>query len=99
DSLIGTSPEAEYVLLRTENSSYERRIEEANWAAAAEYADSIGVDVINTSLGYTDFDVDEESYTYADMDGNTTLISRASQLASERGMLVVNSAGNSGNLP
>jgi subtilisin family serine protease len=97
DSLIGTAPDASYLLCITEDVQVERRIEEANWAAAAEYADSVGIDVINTSLGYTLFDSDEESYTYEDLDGSTTLITRASNIAAEKGMLIVTSAGNSGN--
>lgn len=99
DSLIGTAPDASYLLCITEDVQVERRIEEANWAAAAEYADSVGIDVINTSLGYTLFDSDEESYTYEDLDGSTTIITRASNIAAEKGMLVVTSAGNSGNSP
>lgn len=97
DSLIGTAPDASYLLCITEDVSVERRIELANWAAAAEYADSAGVDVINTSLGYTLFDVDEENFTYELLDGNTTLITRASNIAASKGILPVTSAGNSGN--
>lgn len=97
DSLIGTAPDASYLLCITEDVSVERRIELANWAAAAEYSDSAGVDVINTSLGYTLFDVDEENFTYELLDGNTTLITRASNIAASKGILPVTSAGNSGN--
>jgi len=97
DSLIGTGYGASYGLFITEDVSVERRIEEANWARAAEYADSAGYNIINTSLGYTVFDVIEETYTYADMDGETTLITRASDIAASKGMLIVTSAGNSGN--
>ncbi len=96
DSLIGTAPEASYLLCITEDVQQERRIEEAYWTAAAAYADSIGIDIINTSLGYTTFDVINENYTYADLDGNTALITRASDIAASRGMLIVSSAGNSG---
>jgi hypothetical protein len=96
-SLIGTAPDASYLLCTTEDVDIERRIEEANWAAAAEYADSVGVDIINTSLGYTEFDLVEENYTYEDLDGNTTLITRASDIAASKGILMVTSAGNSGN--
>ncbi|MFN2423223.1 MAG: S8 family serine peptidase [Cryomorphaceae bacterium] len=94
--MIGTAPDASYILCITEDVTFERRIEEAHWIAAAEYADSLGVDVINTSLGYTDFDVLEENYTYEDMDGNTTLITRGSDIAASRGILIVTSAGNQG---
>lgn len=97
DSLIGTAPGASYFLCITENTDSELRVEEANWAAAAEYADSAGVDIINTSLGYSEFDFDYLNYTYADMDGNTTIITRALDIAASRGMLLVSSAGNSGN--
>ncbi|MEM9051646.1 MAG: S8 family serine peptidase, partial [Bacteroidota bacterium] len=96
-SLIGTAPEASYLLCITEDVQIERRIEEANWAAAAEYADSVGVDIINTSLGYTLFDLDEEDHSYEGLDGNSTLITRASNIATSKGILTVNSAGNSGN--
>lgn len=97
DSLIGTAPESSYLLCITEDVFSERRIEEALWAVAAAYVDSVGVDIINTSLGYTTFDVVMENYTYADLDGNTALITRASDIAASRGMLIVTSAGNSGN--
>ncbi|MFN2429487.1 MAG: S8 family peptidase [Cryomorphaceae bacterium] len=97
DSLIGTAPGASYSLCITENTDSELRIEEANWAAAAEYADSAGVDIINTSLGYSLFDFDYLNYSYADMDGNTTIITRAADVAASRGILMVSSAGNSGN--
>ena len=96
DSIIGTAPKASYLLAVTEDVSQERRIEEAHWEAAAEYADSAGADIINTSLGYHSFDVIEDGYSYSDMDGNTTLITRASDIAATRGMLLVTSAGNSG---
>ncbi len=94
--MIGTAPAASYLLCVTEDVSQERRIEEALWIMGAEYADSVGVDIINTSLGYSDFDVETENYTYADMDGNTALITRGADIAASRGMLVVSSAGNQG---
>ena len=97
DSLIGTAPKASYFLGITEDVTQERRIEEVYWEIGAEYADSLGVDIINTSLGYSTFDVIEDNYTYADMDGNTALITRAADIAASRGMLIVNSAGNEGN--
>ena len=98
DSLIGTSPEANYILFRTEDSNSETLIEEDNWTAAAEYADSIGVNIINSSLGYTIlYDDTLNSHSYMDMDGNSTIITIAADLAASRGILVVNSAGNSGN--
>lgn len=97
--MIGTAPRANYILCITEDVAIERRIEEALWIMAAEYADSLGADIINTSLGYTDFDDLTENYTYADMDGNTALITRGSNMAASRGMLLVTSAGNQGHTP
>lgn len=94
---IGTAFKANYYLFRTENASSEKEIECANWAIAAEKADSLGVDVLNTSLGYTTFDDESMNYSYAQLDGNTTLITRAADYAAATGMLVVNSAGNEGN--
>jgi serine protease AprX len=96
-SFIGTAPNASYFLLRTEDAPTEFRIEEDNWTAAAEFADSAGADIINSSLGYSDFDDSTMTYTYADMNGKTTRISQAATIASRKGMIVVNSAGNSGN--
>lgn len=95
--LIGTAPEANFLLLRSEDANSEFIIEEDNWITAAEYADSSGVDIINTSLGYTRFDDPRQDHIYADMDGNTTRISRAADIAASKGMLVVISAGNGGN--
>lgn len=98
-TFVGTAPHAQYLLARTEDVGSERHIEEDNWLEAMEWADSLGVDVISTSLGYTEFDPGEGDYTYADMDGNTTIITRAADLASSRGILCVVAAGNSGNSP
>lgn len=97
DSLVGTAPKADYYLFVTEDNSQENTVEEDNWVRAIEYADSLGTDVTNTSLGYTEFQDPGTSYTYNDMDGNTTIITRAADMAAKKGMLVVNSAGNSGN--
>jgi len=94
--IIGTAPEASYWLLRTEDGGSEYLIEEYNWVSGAEFADSAGVDVINSSLGYSEFDDPSQNHTYEDMDGNTTPISIGGDIAASRGMLVVNSAGNSG---
>ncbi len=99
DSLIGTAPESNYLICITEDVDQERRVEEAYWVAAAAFADSVGVDIINTSLGYTTFDVVDENYTYADLDGQTTLITRGSDMAASKGMLIVTSAGNNGDDP
>ena len=99
DEFMGTAPKASFWLLRTEDAGSETLIEEYNWAVAAEFADSAGVDIINSSLGYTTFDIESQNHTYADMDGKTTVISRAATMASRKGMIVCNSAGNSGNNP
>lgn len=93
---VGTSPDANYFLLRTEDVATEQPIEEYNWAMGAEYADSAGVDVISSSLGYNTYDNPIFDYTYADMNGNTTVVTRMADLAAKKGMLVVSSAGNSG---
>lgn len=93
---IGTCPKANFMLLRSEDTSTEFVLEEFNWASAAEYADSMGVDVINTSLGYNRFTDSSQDYSYSDLDGNTSTIARAADLASSKGILVVVSAGNEG---
>ena len=97
DSMIGTAPHASVYLLRSEEEAEEYLVEEYNWVAAAEYADSVGADIINSSLGYTTYDANSQSYDYQDLDGNKTVITRAANIASSKGVLVVNSAGNSGN--
>jgi len=94
---IGTAPKAEYWLLRSEDAGTETVSEEYNWVAAAEFADSVGADLINSSLGYTTFDNPSDNHAYNDLDGNTTVITRAADIAAGKGILVVNSAGNSGN--
>ncbi len=95
--MIGTAPEASYLLLKSEDSHSEYPIEEDYWTAAVEYADSAGVDVISSSLGYFEFDAHELSYRQSDLNGKTALISRAATMAAERGILVFCSAGNEGN--
>ncbi|OFY14042.1 MAG: hypothetical protein A2X11_06135 [Bacteroidetes bacterium GWE2_42_24] len=94
--LVGTAPHATYFLIRTEEGPTESLVEEYNWAAGAELADSIGADVINSSLGYTTFDNPLFNHSYSDLDGKTTPVSIAAGRAASRGMLVVNSAGNEG---
>jgi serine protease AprX len=94
--LVGTAPEASYWLLRSEEAATEYLVEEYYWASAAEFADSVGADVINSSLGYTRFDDPSQDHTYADMDGVTVPCTRAANYAASRGMMVVVSAGNSG---
>ena len=94
--LIGPAFGASFILARTENDSSETPIEEDNWVAAMEWADSIGVDVTSTSLGYLTYDSPHPSWTWEDMNGNTTLITRAADMAVAKGIVVVNSAGNNG---
>ncbi|WP_020601663.1 S8 family serine peptidase [Spirosoma spitsbergense] len=96
NQLYGTAYKASFILLRTEDAATEKQIEEANWLFGAEYADSAGVDVISSSLGYTQFDDPATSYTYQNMDGKTALSSRAAQIATETGIVVVVAAGNEG---
>jgi serine protease AprX len=98
EEMIGTSPEADYWLLRSEEAPLENIIEEYNWVSAAEFADSVGADVINSSLSYFDFDMPEWSYDYSEMDGNTAISTIGADIASSKGMIVCNSAGNSGYL-
>ncbi len=95
-NLIGPAFGATYILAKTENTDSETPAEEDNWIAAAEWADSIGVDVTSTSLGYLGMDPPYEGYTWQDMDGNTATITIGADLAVKRGIVVVNSAGNEG---
>ncbi len=92
--LMGAAPEASYLLIRSEDVHSEYLIEEANWLRAAEIADSAGVYIINSSLGYTEFDCPSQNYTYDDLDGESTISARAANYAHQRGMLVISSAGN-----
>lgn len=94
--LIGTAPKASFWLLRSEYVVSEHLIEEYNWASAAEFADSVGVDIINSSLGYIDFDYPQWNHSYENMDGESNVVTIAADRAASRGILVVNSAGNSG---
>jgi len=94
--LIGTAPKASYWLLRTEDGASENLIEEYNWVSGAEWADSVGADVINSSLGYTTFDDPNKSHAYEDMDGDTAPATIGADMAAGRGILVVNSLGNEG---
>jgi len=97
--LIGPAYGATYILAKTENTDWERHIEEDAWVAAAEWADSIGADIITSSLGYSNgFTHLEPNYSWSDMDGNTTIVTIGADIAASRGILVVNSAGNSGDI-
>lgn len=94
--MIGTAPEASYWLLRSEDEASEHLVEQDYWAAAVEFADSVGVDVVNTSLGYYTFDDPLKNYTYRDLDGQHALMSRQAAKMANKGMVLVCSAGNSG---
>ncbi len=94
--IVGTAPEASFILLMSEYAPSENLIEEYTWATAAEFADSAGADIISSSLGYSVFDDATMNHTYQDMNGNTTPVSKAAVMAARKGMVVVNSAGNSG---
>ncbi len=98
-TLIGTATKASFWLLRSEDAETEYLIEEDNWVAAAEFADSVGVDIINSSLGYYEFDDPSMNHTYEDMDGYTTRVTQGANIAASKGILVVSSAGNEGNDP
>jgi hypothetical protein len=97
NQLVGTAPDASYYLFVTEDSTSENPVEESLWVEAAELADKLGADIINSSLGYFGYDNSNYSYTYTNMDGNTAFSSRGANIAFSRGMIVVVSAGNSGN--
>lgn len=94
--MIGTAPEASYWLLRSEDEASEQLVEQDYWSAALEYADSVGVDVVNTSLGYVTFDDPSKNYQYRDLDGHHALMSRQASKAADKGIILVCSAGNSG---
>ena len=94
--LIGTAPEARYWLLRCEDQQTEQPVEEDYWAMAAEFADSVGVDIISSSLGYNDYDNHPNYYHQHDLDGETALISHTASMLAKKGIVLVNSAGNSG---
>lgn len=98
-TMIGTAPQASYYLFRTEDVASEYPIEEFYWVAAAEMADSIGVKMISSSLGYSTFDDPSFNYSYPMLNGRTTMISKGASLAAKKGMIVMNSAGNEGNKP
>ncbi len=99
DAYTGGAYEANFQLYITEEVPTEYRVEEYNWLFAAERADSAGVDIINSSLGYYDFDDPRMNYSLEQMDGNTAVVTKAAQWAADRGILVIASAGNEGNIP
>lgn len=93
---LGSAPEASFLLMRTENAPTEYLMETDFWVSGIEYADSVGIDIVNSSLGYTEFDDPAMNFTYADMNGMVSRASRAATIASRKGIVVVNSAGNDG---
>lgn len=97
--LVGTAPDATYICIKTEDTRGEHRIEECHWVAGLEYADSLGADVVNSSLGYTQFDEASMNYTVHDLTGFTSVASQAADIAVQKGILVITSAGNEGNSP
>ena len=98
-TFIGTAPNANFLLYRTEDASTEYPVEEQNFVAAAERADSIGADAFSVSLGYNTFSNSIFNYTYNDLNGNVTLIARAANMAAQKGIAVIVAAGNEGNNP
>jgi serine protease AprX len=96
-NFVGTAPDASFYLFRTEFAPTENPVEEAWWVEALERADSLGVDVVNTSLGYQDYDNPNYDHSYQDLDGETTIAARGGNFAFQKGMLLVTSAGNDGN--
>jgi subtilisin family serine protease len=94
--LVGPAFAADFILAKTEDTDSETPVEEDHWAAAAEWAEALGADVISSSLGYLRYDSPFPSYDFRSMDGQTAISTRAAGMAAERGVVVVNSAGNSG---
>jgi len=96
--IVGPAFNASFLLAKTEDIRSETHVEEDNYAAALQWMDSIGVDITTSSLGYNIFDPTTFSYTYADMNGNTTIITKAAELAfTQFGISTFTSAGNDGN--
>lgn len=94
--LVGTSPKANFVLYRSEDVDSESPMEEQYWIVAMERADSIGADITTTSLGYNSFDNPAFNYSYADLNGRTTMMAKAATIAARKGMILLASAGNEG---
>jgi hypothetical protein len=95
--LYGTAYQAQFAIAQTEESDHELLVEEANWMRGAEWADSLGTDIITSSLGYSEFDNSNYDHTYADMNGRSTLVSKAASWAASKGIVCTISAGNQGN--
>jgi hypothetical protein len=95
--MVGTAPSSSFWLIRTEDAATEYPVEEFNWIVGAEFADSVGADLLSSSLGYTTFDAAQFNHTYDQLNGNTIPVTRAADYAAHKGMIVTNSAGNDGN--
>ena len=93
---VGTAPKASYWLLRSEDQQTEQEVEEDYWTMAAEFADSVGCDLVNSSLGYNEYDHAHMSYRQWQLDGQTSFASRSAAMMADKGIILVNSAGNSG---
>ena len=96
ENMVGTAPKASYYLFHTEDGAGENIVEEYNWVSGAEYADSLGVDVCSTSLGYIDFNMPQWDHPFQHYDGHTAPMSIGAEIAASRGMICLNSAGNEG---
>lgn len=96
NTFVGTAPKASYYLLHTEDGGSENIVEEYNWVSGAEYADSLGVDVCSTSLGYINFDMSQWNHSQSHFDGKTAPMTIGAEIAVSRGMICLNSAGNEG---
>ena len=96
NQMVGTAPKASYYLIHTEDAETENIVEEYNWVSGAEYADSLGVDVCSTSLGYIDFDMSQWDHPFEHFDGHTAPMTIGSEIAASRGMICVNAASNEG---
>ncbi len=94
--IMGSAPDANYWLLRSEEHTTEQPVEEDYWTMAAEFADSVGVDLINSSLGYYEYDNLQGYYRLRDLDGKTAFVSRSASMLARKGIVLCNSAGNSG---
>lgn len=96
NNMVGTAYKASYYLIHTEDGDSENIIEEYNWVSGAEYADSLGVDVCSTSLGYITFDMSQWNHPFEHYDGKTAPMSIGAEIAASRGMICMNAAGNEG---
>lgn len=96
NNMVGTAPKASFYLIHTEDGEGENIVEEYNWVSGAEYADSLGVDICTTSLGYIDFDMPEWDHTFSHYDGHTAPMTIGAEIAASRGIICTNSAGNEG---